>query len=154
MTKQTKVLFLATANAARGQMAEALVRHYAGDSYEAHSAGLAPTDIHPMTFTVMEEVGVSMDGQRPVNVSEYLGKTHFGYIITVCSSAEAACPRTFMGVSHRLYWDLEDPMKFEGTPEETLAKFREVRDGIDDHVKAWLANPQANTTLVDWTSVA
>ncbi|MEZ4518861.1 MAG: arsenate reductase ArsC [Chloroflexota bacterium] len=154
VTKQAKVLFLATANAARGQMAEAFVRHYAGDQYDAYSAGLAPMEIHPLTRQVMDEVGIDISGQQSVNVAEYLGKTHFGYIITVCSSAEAACPRTFLGVSHRLYWDMDDPTKFEGSPEETLVKFREVRDEVDARVKAWLADPNAGSTLMDWEKTA
>jgi arsenate reductase len=154
MGRKKKVLFLATANTARGQMAEAFVRHYAADTYDAYSAGLSPVDIHPLTRQAMDEVGIDISDQRPVNVAEYLGKVHFGYIITVCSSAEAACPRTFMGVSHRLYWDMADPSKFQGTPGETLARFRETRDEIDARVQAWLRDPEAGTTLVDWSAAA
>jgi arsenate reductase len=41
-------------------------------------------------------------------------------------------------VGHRLHWPFEDPAKFQGTDEEKLAKFREVRDQIDANIKAWL----------------
>jgi len=44
-----KVLFLCTANSARSQMAEAFLRSYAGNQYEAYSAGIEPKGIHPLT---------------------------------------------------------------------------------------------------------
>jgi protein-tyrosine-phosphatase len=37
------------------------------------------------------------------------------------------------------YWDFEDPAAFVASEEETLNKFREVRDQIEARVKAWVA---------------
>jgi len=55
-----KVLFLCTGNTARSQMAEAFLKKYAGDRFEAYSAGLEPGLISPYTRQVMEEVGIDM----------------------------------------------------------------------------------------------
>lgn len=52
------VLFLCRHNAARSQMAEALLRARFPDRYEAASAGTAPSSIHPLTLLVLEEIGV------------------------------------------------------------------------------------------------
>jgi arsenate reductase len=120
-------------------MAEALLRKYGGDEFEAYSAGLEPKDINPYTERVMEEVGVSLSGQYSKHVKEYLGKLHFGYLITVCDEAEQNCPTTFPGVSQRIRWSFEDPAAFAGSDEEKLAKFREVRDKIDQRIKTWVA---------------
>ena len=60
-----KVLFLCTHNSARSQMAEALLRHRAGDRYSACSAGMEPTEVHPLTLRVLDEAGVSTAGSRP-----------------------------------------------------------------------------------------
>jgi arsenate reductase (thioredoxin) len=133
-----KVLFLCTANSARSQMAEAFLRSYAGDRYEAYSAGIEPKGIHPLTKTVMDEIGIDINAQTSKALKEYMGKTHFGYLITVCSEADAKCPTTFPGMGQRLRWDLEDPAKFTGTEEQKLAKFREIRDQIKKRVYEWV----------------
>ena len=137
---KTKVLFLCTGNSARSQMAEAILRKLASERFEAFSAGLEPKGINPYTRQVMEEVGIDLADQRSKDVTEYLGKVNFGYLITVCDHAEKNCPTTFLGVSNRLHWSLEDPAAFQGSDEQTLAKFREVRDDIDKRMQAWLAS--------------
>jgi arsenate reductase (thioredoxin) len=141
---KTKVLFLCTGNSARSPMAEALLRHHAGDQFEVYSAGLEPKDIHPNTEKVMQEIGIPLTGHYSKNVREYMGKLHFGYLITVCANAEEKCPTTFPGVGRRLHWAFDDPAAFEGTDEENLRKFREVRDQIDERIRAWLADQGAS----------
>lgn len=136
--KKPRVLFLGTRNAVRSQMAEALLRHHAGDRFEVYSAGLEPTELHPHTIMVLEEAGITMAGQQAKNVSDFLGRLHFGYLITVCPRAESNCP-VFPGLSQRISWsDLEDPEKFEGPADAHLDKFRQVRDQINDRIHTWL----------------
>jgi len=136
--EKSRVLFLCTGNSARSQMAEAFLRKYAGDRFEVHSAGLEPKALNPLMVKVMEEAGFDMSGHRSKGIGEYLGKVHFQYLITVCDDAEKNCPTVWPGVNQRLHWSFEDPAKFEGTDEQKLAKFRQVRDLIDARVKAWL----------------
>jgi arsenate reductase (thioredoxin) len=85
----------------------------------------------------MEEIGVNMSQHTSKDLKQYLGNTHFGYLITVCDRAEQNCP-IFPGMGVRLHWSFEDPAAFEGTQEEKLAKFREIRDQIDEQVRSWL----------------
>lgn len=42
-----RVLFVCTHNSARSQMAEGLLRHDAGEHFEAFSAGTEPGSLHP-----------------------------------------------------------------------------------------------------------
>lgn len=135
---KAKVLFLCTGNSARSQMAEAFLRAYGSDLFEAFSAGLDPKGISPYTRRAMAERGYDLAGQYSKSVSEYLGKAHFGYLITLCGHAEQNCPRAFMGISRRSHWDLEDPVGVTGTDEEKLAKYREVRDQVEARVRAWV----------------
>ena len=138
---KNRVLFLCTGNSARSQMAEAFLRHYAGDRFEAYSAGLEPKGINPFTVRVMEEIGIPLTGQRSKDVDEYVGQLHFGYVITVCSHADDKCP-IFPDISQRLRWPFDDPAALEGTDQDKLAKFRAVRDQIDRRIREWLAEPR------------
>ena len=131
-----RVLFLCTGNSCRSQMAEAFLRKYAGDQFEVYSAGLEPKPIHPLTIKVMEENGFDMSSQYSKPLTLYLGKLHFGYLITVCSKAEDKCP-IFPGMGTRIHWPFDDPAEFEGSEQEKLQKFREVRDQIDQKVHEW-----------------
>jgi len=135
--KKTKVLFLCTGNSARSQIAEAFLREYAGDYFEIYSAGFNPKGIHPYTKKVMEELGYDLKGQTSKNLSQYLGKIHFGIIITLCAKAEKSCP-IFPGPVTRLFWPFDDPAAVQGSEEEKLSKFRQVRDQIHEKIRDWL----------------
>ena len=132
-----KVLFLCTGNSARSQMAEALLRKFAGDRFDVYSAGLEPSVVNPNTIRVMEEIGVDMRTHRSKNLGEYLGKVHFAYLITVCDRAEQKCP-IFPGMGIRLHWPFEDPAVVTGSDELKIQKFRQVRDQIELRVLEWL----------------
>ena len=133
-----KVLFLCTGNSARSQMSEALLRNYAGEHFEVYSAGIEPRGINPLTIQVMQEMGLDLSGHTSKDIKSFIGKTSFEYMITVCGRAEESCP-IFPGMGIRLHWDIEDPSKFAGTPAEQVAKFREVRDCLDQKIRLWLA---------------
>lgn len=134
-----RVLFLCTGNSVRSQIAEAFLRHYGDTYFEAHSAGLKPKGINPYTIRVMKEKEINLEGQRSKDVKEYLANSTFSYFITVCGHAEENCPKTFINSAGRhFHWDLEDPAAFEGSDEATMAQFRQVRDQIEQKIKAFL----------------
>lgn len=131
-----RMLILCTGNSARSQIAEGLMRHYAGDEFEVFSAGLDPKGVNPLAIQVMKEIGIDISHHTSKDVRTFLGQS-FAYLITVCSNAEDRCP-IFPGVFFRLFWPFDDPAAVEGTEAEKLAKFREVRDLIDVKIKMWL----------------
>ena len=133
MEDRARVLFLCTHNSARSQMAEGLLRHLAGDRFEAMSAGTEATRVRPLAVRAMGEVGVDISGQESKALNRYLDET-FDYVITVCDDANEACP-FFPGTESRLHWSFEDPSKAEGTEEERLAVFRSVRDRIRSRIE-------------------
>jgi len=138
VTEKSRVLFLCTHNSARSQMAEGLLRHLAGDRFEAMSAGTEATRVRPLAIRAMEEIGIDISGQESKTLDRYLEEP-FDYLITVCDDANEACP-FFPEAQSKLHWSLEDPSKAEGSEEERLETFRRVRDGIKDRMQADLVN--------------
>ena len=139
-----RVLFLCTGNSARSQMAEAFLRKYGAEQFEAFSAGLEPKGLNPFTVEVMNEIGIDISQQRSKGVETYLGKERFHTLITVCDDAEKNCPATWPGINQREHWSFEDPAALIGSDEEKLEKFRRIRDQIDQRVQAWVGESRAN----------
>ncbi len=139
MDRKPRVLFLCTGNSARSQMAEALLRHHAGDRFEACSAGMQPKDfVNPFTLRVLNEIGIDTSTLHPKHTREFLGKASVVYAIPVCNRAEEACPRLFPFALHTLNWPIDDPAAAIGTDEERLNVFRTTRDTIDARVRQFL----------------
>ncbi len=152
MDKQENVLFLCTRNSARSQMAEGLLRELAGDRFNVLSAGLEPDRVHPAVAPVMAELGIDVSGQYSKDVTEYLGKLRAHYLIIVCENAEQRCPAIFPGIGERLFWPFEDPAAVEGSEEGQLGAFRQIRDQIDQRLRSWLAELDAEEQPSDGIS--
>ena len=131
-----RILILCTANSARSQMAEGLLRHEAGASCEVYSAGTKPTRVRPEAITVMSEAGIDISSHHSKSVDEFLGKD-FDYVITVCDNARENCP-VFPGKTRRIHWSIEDPAAVEGSEEERLDAFRRARDELQKQLRAFI----------------
>lgn len=129
-----RVLFLCTGNSARSQMAESLLRHFAGDRFEVFSAGTRPVGLNPNAVTAMAELGISIAGSRSKSVDEFAGQ-QFDYIFTVCDSAKESCP-IFPGGGRRVHQSFEDPAA--APADQQLGVFRKVRDQIADRLQEFL----------------
>lgn len=128
-----RVLILCTGNSARSQMAEGLLRHDAGDRFEAGSAGTKPSSVRPEAIAVMSEIGIDISGHRSKSVDEFAGES-FDYVLTVCDSANESCP-VYPGHGNRMHHSFEDPAALQGSEAERLAAFRKVRDQIRTYLR-------------------
>jgi arsenate reductase (thioredoxin) len=137
MMLKTRVLILCTANSARSQMAEGLLRHEAGDRFDVSSAGTQPGRVRPEAIEVMGELGIDISGQRSKAVDEFLGQD-FDYVITVCDTAKQSCP-VFPRQTTMIHWDIEDPAATEGNEDARLAVFRRVRDELRERLRGFIA---------------
>lgn len=134
-----RVLFLCTANSARSQMAEALLRSFGHGRFAVASAGTSPaTELHPLAVQVMREAGVPLTGHFPKTIDTINDlELPWDYVITTCDDANDACP-TFPDDPLRIHWRFDDPARAEGTPEERVRVFRRVRDEIKQRVSLFV----------------
>ena len=140
MVKQ-KVLFVCIHNSARSQMAEAFLKHMAGDRFEVESAGLEPGKLNPIVVEGMKEIGIDISNNATKSVFDFIkqGK-QYDYVVTVCDASESGkCP-VFPSQAKKLHWSFDDPSGFEETREEKLVKTRSVRDKIKARIKDWISS--------------
>ena len=114
--EKLRVLFICTHNSARSQMAEGLLRHYAGGRFEAFSAGTEATAVRLEAIQVMAEIDVDISDQQSKTFDRYVGEP-FEWVITVCDRARQACP-VFPGAENSDHWGFDDPAEAEGTEKE------------------------------------
>ena len=133
-----RVLFLCTGNSCRSQIAEAIVNHFAADRWTAFSAGTQPAGyVHPLALRVLAEIGVQHQGESK-SIEVFRGQS-FDQVITLCDDAEENCP-VWLGQGRRVHIGFPDPAKAQGSPDEVLAVFRQVRDDIRAQILAYLAD--------------
>ena len=137
---RTSVLFICSHNSARSQMAEAFTRRLAGPLVDVSSAGIDPRDIHPLTHAVMQAIGYDLEGQTSKSLKLFLGKQAFTYVIMLCPTGEAQCPKYFPGTTKLLYWPFDDPAAAVGDDTHRCAVFTRIRDEIGARVTSWLAS--------------
>jgi len=101
-------------------MAEALLRHIAGASFEACSAGSHPAGfIHATATKALESLGIAFTGQESKSWDAF-ADTKIDAVITLCDAAAGQeCPN-WVGAPVRAHWPLPDPAMLPGTEAERL----------------------------------
>jgi ArsR family transcriptional regulator, arsenate/arsenite/antimonite-responsive transcriptional repressor / arsenate reductase (thioredoxin) len=131
--ESARVLFLCTANSARSQMAEALMRQLSQGRVEAFSAGSHPTHVHRNALKVMASMGLDISEQRSKHFEEFLGQS-FDRIITVCDRVRESCPN-FPGDPERIHWSIPDPVAVEGSEQEQYRAFEQVSLQLTNRIR-------------------
>jgi arsenate reductase len=135
------VLFLCTGNSCRSQMAEGLVNHCLGDTWQAFSAGTVPSGyVHPLAIEAMSELGIDISNQRSKSVDVFRDLAP-DRVITVCDNAAQNCP-AWLGTGVVQHVGFPDPAEATGTEAEQMAVFRQVRDDIRRQILAVLEHDE------------
>lgn len=145
-----RVLFLCTGNAARSQMAEALLRHLSKGRADVFSAGSVPAqEIHPAAKAVLEDkFGIDTSELVPKSMNDFLGD-RFDFVITVCDNVAERCP-VFPGNPQRIHWSFEDPT-LEPTPDGQRRACERVANGLADQLRIWMSLPDVRRNLATKT---
>ena len=130
--EKKRVLFICTANAARSQMAEGLLRARYGDRYEVFSAGTRQSKVSTRAISVMQEIGIDISHHHSKTLTEFEEES-FDLAVTLCDKAHAVCP-IFPGAKKTIHKGFADPHLTPGNDEEVLDGYRKVRDGIREWV--------------------
>lgn len=123
-----RVLFICTHNSARSRMAEGYLRQQYGYLFETGSAGTEIRPVHPLAVAVMQEIGIDISQGHSKHLDEFI-EWKPDIVVSVCDRAKQACP-FFPGAHARIHAGFIDPTECTGTPDECLARFRQVRDAI------------------------
>jgi protein-tyrosine-phosphatase len=131
------VLFACGMNSVRSPMAAALFRHYFGRTYVG-SAGVRKGELDPFAVAALEEVGLDIAKHKPTTfeeLEEWEG-LNFDLIITLAPEAHhKALDLTRTVAADVEYWPTPDPTAVEGTREQRLDAYREVRDQLTRRIK-------------------
>jgi protein-tyrosine-phosphatase len=130
------VLFACSRNAVRSPMAEAILKHHAGDRIYVQSAGARAGEPDPFAIAVMAEIGIDIAKHRPTALAD-LHDTSFDLIVTL--AAEAHHQALDLAGHFALeveYWPTPDPTLASGSREQILSAYRAVRDGLIARIKA------------------
>lgn len=135
-TTRKKVLVLCTGNSCRSQMAEAIINHFLGQAWQAFSAGTKPSGyVHPLAIKALEEIGIHHSGTSK-STEVFRGEV-FDVVITVCDDAAENCP-VWLGKGKREHIGFPDPASAQGSEEERMSTFRQVRDDIRAKILPYL----------------
>ena len=132
MNDKMRVLFICTANAARSQMAEGLLRAKYGTRFDVFSAGTRRSRVSARAIQVMNEIGIDISHLRSKTLDEISGMT-FDLAITLCDRAHQVCP-VVTCAKETIYHGFPDPHLTPGSEEEILNGYRNVRNMI----AAWI----------------
>ena len=141
MSEKKRVLILCTGNSARSQIAEGLLRHFHGDSFEVFSAGVEPSFVRPEAIQIMSEIGIDISSYRSKSIDEFLTQ-EFDYVITVCDNANEHCP-IFPGAPMRIHWSVADPASVVGDEQIRLGAFRKARNELQRRLTEFATGVQA-----------
>src|SRR6476661_2463149 len=131
------VLFACGMNSVRSPMAAALFRHYFGRTYVG-SAGVRKGELDPFAVAAMEELGLDIAKHKPTTFEELEDweGLNFDLIVTLAPEAHhKALDLTRTIAADVEYWPTPDPTVIEGTREQRLDAYREVRDQLTERIK-------------------
>jgi protein-tyrosine-phosphatase len=138
------VLFTCGLNAVRSPMAAGMAQQLYGKTIYVASAGVHKGYLDPFAVAVMEEIGVDIARHKPVTFEELdeLEGLSFDLIVTLSPPAHHKALELTRTIAAEVeYWPTVDPTGIEGSREQRLEAYREVRDMLMAHIRERFGRP-------------
>ncbi len=130
------VLFACTQNAIRSPIAAGLMKHFYGHTVYVASCGVKPAQADPFVNAVMEEIGIDIGKHRPQSFDD-LEDSSFDMVISLSPEAHhRALEMTRTMAIEAEYWPTMDPSVVQGSREQILDSYRDVRDRLMQRIRA------------------
>ena len=137
-TRPHAVLFACGLNSVRSPMAAGLFKQMIGRTSYVASAGVNKGELDPFAVAALEEAGIDISRHRPMTFEELEDWEGFNFDLIVTLSPEAhhkALELTRTIAADVEYWPTPDPTAIEGTREQRLSAYREVREQLTERIK-------------------
>ncbi len=132
-TQPLAVLFACGLNSVRSPMAAALFAQMLGRTIYVGSAGVRKDELDPFAVAAMAEIGIDISRHKPITFEELedLEGLNFDLIVTLSPEAHhRALELTHTNAVEVEYWPTADPTGVEGSREQRLDAYRDVRDQL------------------------
>ncbi|MCX7327972.1 MAG: low molecular weight phosphatase family protein [Hyphomicrobiales bacterium] len=125
-------------NAVRSPMAEGLTKHFFGRSLYVQSAGVRKSEADGFMVAVMDEMGIDATRHKPRTIDELEEWEGLNFDLIITLSPEAH--HKALGLTRTIaadveYWPTADPTIVQGSREQMLEAYREVRDGLARRIR-------------------
>src|SRR5262245_26611733 len=120
-------------NSVRSPMAAALLRQRFPNSIYVGSAGVRKGELDAFATEVMAEIGHDIAKHKPLTFEELEDWEGLNFDLIITLSPEAhhkALELTRTLAADVEYWPTPDPVGIEGSRQQRLEAYREVRDGL------------------------
>src|ERR1700731_4034483 len=138
-TQPLAILFACGLNSVRSPIAAGLFSQLFGRKIYVGSAGVRKGELDPFAVAVMAEIGIDISRHKPVTfeeLDEWEG-LNFDLIVTLAPEAHhRALEVTRTSAVDVEYWPIADPTAVEGSREQRLEAYRQVRDQLLARIRA------------------
>ena len=127
-------------------MAEALARHYFGRSVYVQSAGVRRGELDPFAVASLDEICIDASRHKPRSLEELEENEGLNFDLIITLSPEAhhkVLDMTRSLAADVEYWPMPDPSIVQGSRDQKLDAYRQVRESLQRKIHARLGRSPA-----------
>ena len=139
VSRPQAVLFACGLNSVRSPMAAAMLKQMLGSSLYVGSAGVRKGELDAFAAAAMDEIGIDIGAHRPMTFEELddLEGLNFDLIVTLSPEAHHKALELTRTLAVEVeYWPTADPTAIEGSREQRMDAYRDVRDQLLRRIRA------------------